>query len=645
MSFHPHWLHDPRGRIEFLHPNTVITLFDRADRTTFLHESAHLFLKVLGDIADRSDSPSGLRDDYAQLLAWLGLTRTADLTEAHHERFAHAIESYVASGEAPVPWLTGVFATFRSWLHSVYKTIGGAPFQITPDTKSLFDRLLRAGPTVRPDPLIAADVQRQLEKCHVPSADARLLGLYTSALFSTLANRADIDATRLYRAYGLRIQRSTMVSPSMGEAYHQPAWHGTAHKVAAFSVHHIGQGEGAQSFGWGLYFAQKRQVAEWYRQNLTAGRQLILDGEVRSLEGAEQEIASRLLPALGNDEESARRAAQLLLNNWHRGHYPSELAAYVARQPGGLTDAEREALQQIAFDIAEGLEPATPQPHFQVYPRGGRRIYRAMPQEDQWALSDINGRVGWYNVDLLTPAEALTRVRQEIQDSIAALRENIVYFHEHPRAWGSVDDLFRMEKSVVACEHSLHVLGRYDVQARHLKDAGRTYAVDIPEDEQLLDWDRPLMEQPTGVQQRLRNHGLWPEWLRTEGGLVHSITHYRIDHDGTVYRPDGREATLWSSAEIPSSHERTQAKLDAIGYGNPDSVKVYYDQLAAVLGSEDDASRYLMSIGIPGHRYLDGSSRYGAEPEPTYNYVIYDDRTITITNKLDFETAPVRARH
>lgn len=46
------------------------------------------------------------------------------------------------------------------------------------------------------------------------------------------------------------------------------AWHGTPHKVDKFSLDKVGTGEGAQAYGYGLYFAENRQVAENYRINL-----------------------------------------------------------------------------------------------------------------------------------------------------------------------------------------------------------------------------------------------------------------------------------------------------------------------------------------------------------------------------------------
>lgn len=49
----------------------------------------------------------------------------------------------------------------------------------------------------------------------------------------------------------------------------QPAYHGSPYKFDKFSLEHMGKGEGAQAYGWGLYFAGNKEVAEYYRQALT----------------------------------------------------------------------------------------------------------------------------------------------------------------------------------------------------------------------------------------------------------------------------------------------------------------------------------------------------------------------------------------
>src|SRR6185369_2031340 len=49
----------------------------------------------------------------------------------------------------------------------------------------------------------------------------------------------------------------------------QSAYHGSPHTFDKFSTSAMGTGEGAQAYGWGLYFAGNKEVAEYYRDALT----------------------------------------------------------------------------------------------------------------------------------------------------------------------------------------------------------------------------------------------------------------------------------------------------------------------------------------------------------------------------------------
>jgi ADP-Ribosyltransferase in polyvalent proteins len=48
------------------------------------------------------------------------------------------------------------------------------------------------------------------------------------------------------------------------EGLQEDAWHGSPHKFDKFSTDHINSGEGAQRQGWGIYFADRRDVADFY---------------------------------------------------------------------------------------------------------------------------------------------------------------------------------------------------------------------------------------------------------------------------------------------------------------------------------------------------------------------------------------------
>jgi hypothetical protein len=48
------------------------------------------------------------------------------------------------------------------------------------------------------------------------------------------------------------------------------AWHGSPHDHNKFDSSKIGTGEGAQAFGYGHYFTDKKEIAEWYRDELSS---------------------------------------------------------------------------------------------------------------------------------------------------------------------------------------------------------------------------------------------------------------------------------------------------------------------------------------------------------------------------------------
>ncbi len=54
-----------------------------------------------------------------------------------------------------------------------------------------------------------------------------------------------------------------------GVKFQIDAWHGSPHQVDKFSTENIGTGEGAQAFGWGLYFTDLENIARYYAEKLS----------------------------------------------------------------------------------------------------------------------------------------------------------------------------------------------------------------------------------------------------------------------------------------------------------------------------------------------------------------------------------------
>lgn len=69
----------------------------------------------------------------------------------------------------------------------------------------------------------------------------------------------------------------------------QKAWHGSPHDHNKFDSSKIGTGEGAAVYGWGLYFADKKEVAEFYREQFTPVPEIVnwQFGSVRLIKNGE----------------------------------------------------------------------------------------------------------------------------------------------------------------------------------------------------------------------------------------------------------------------------------------------------------------------------------------------------------------------
>jgi len=133
----------------------VFLVDGKANMSTFLHEAGHAYLMTMADLAARDDVPQAFKDDYAQILSWLG-SEDGNLTREQHEQFARGFEAYLFEGKAPSAELRDAFARFKSWLKSVYQLIAGDKtpedrqrriglalrVELTPEIRGVFDRML-----------------------------------------------------------------------------------------------------------------------------------------------------------------------------------------------------------------------------------------------------------------------------------------------------------------------------------------------------------------------------------------------------------------------------------------------------------------------------------------------------------------------
>jgi hypothetical protein len=131
-----------RGSIQFRSGETIISLFEGADRSTFLHESGHLFLEIMQDLGEDPNAPDAIKKDWQTTLDYLGVKSGDEIGVEQHEKWAESFEKYLFEGKAPSNELREVFHRFKRWLKSVYQQMQNLNVEINDDIRGVFDRML-----------------------------------------------------------------------------------------------------------------------------------------------------------------------------------------------------------------------------------------------------------------------------------------------------------------------------------------------------------------------------------------------------------------------------------------------------------------------------------------------------------------------
>lgn len=132
-----------RGSLRIMDGEHMISLFEQADLSTFLHETGHFFLEVYKNMArDKTMTPE-VRADWEKLSAYLGINGDeAEIPTVAHEKFARTFEAYLFEGKPPSAELATAFNRFKSWLGLIYKKITGLGVEPNNEIRGVMDRML-----------------------------------------------------------------------------------------------------------------------------------------------------------------------------------------------------------------------------------------------------------------------------------------------------------------------------------------------------------------------------------------------------------------------------------------------------------------------------------------------------------------------
>lgn len=119
--------------------DVIVRLTKAADKTSFLHESAHIFLELYGALESENEA---VAERMAEIRKVLKLQPGESLTRDQHEKFAELFEAYLMEGKAPSAELRSVFQKFRAWFTEIYRRLRGRLPNLNQEARDIFDRML-----------------------------------------------------------------------------------------------------------------------------------------------------------------------------------------------------------------------------------------------------------------------------------------------------------------------------------------------------------------------------------------------------------------------------------------------------------------------------------------------------------------------
>lgn len=127
--------------------------------------------------------------------------------------------------------------------------------------------------TVPQEEAFTEDLTTYLMTGQAPTAELRnvfqIIADALIAIYKSLSNRGEISPE-------IKAVFDEMFQTESSILFQAELYHGSPHSFDEFSTEHIGTGEGAQAFGWGLYFTEDEGIAESYRKKLSTQKPYII---------------------------------------------------------------------------------------------------------------------------------------------------------------------------------------------------------------------------------------------------------------------------------------------------------------------------------------------------------------------------------
>lgn len=227
-KFNQMFREEVHGEISEEDGKRIITLFESANESTFIHEMGHMFLMDLDELGKIDEASAkdletvnawaqwheGAADEYADTdfadefrdheNAILAAKKSGDavaekaaMERWRQERFARGFEMYLAEGKAPSAAMRGVFRRFKAFLRKIYnlaKNVGAMPSE---EVQAIMARMIATEEEIKAAQLDARF--RPMEELLGKESIESLLGETEAELYQRWTQEAQEEAEDILR--------------------------------------------------------------------------------------------------------------------------------------------------------------------------------------------------------------------------------------------------------------------------------------------------------------------------------------------------------------------------------------------------------------------------------------------------------------
>lgn len=249
------------------------------------------------------------------------------------------------------------------------------------------------------------------------------------------------------------------------DSYKQAAFHGSPHEFDKFDLGAIGTGEGVQAHGWGLYFAENRNIADNYREALLqkGKNKVVVSYDGKALD-SNNELSFVITHYMGGSElwELATDKNQKLQQHIDR------IVKYIRN--------ENSWRNELITILQEQIKKIEDNPRLSI-----TNFLQEAPESEKYRLKSI--------VEAAKADAKNAGRRSNITDVLQALNRHVEPF------------INVLERD----SHQADLLESTDLNKLKISvSQGATFEVDIPENDVLLDEEKPFSKQSLFVKKALR---------------------------------------------------------------------------------------------------------------------------------------------